>query len=96
MNLTENSVISFTPDDGWEAVFIVPAADDPNIQLQGWTEPVIGWAVVVDLEEDGEGHTETGLEPVLLVEDRYPVTLHWHLASMDQPHPRVRIQRSAG
>lgn len=84
VNLTENSIISFTPDAGWEATF--------TTETETWTEPVIGWAVVLDLIVKG-GREETGLEPVLLVENRFPATLYWHLQDMSDPKPRVQIKR---
>lgn len=68
----KDAVIRFTPDHGWAATITDGHSEE------SWTLPIIGWAVVVnDLEADTDGirEADTGVEPVVLVEERYASVL---------------------
>jgi hypothetical protein len=71
MNLTENSIVSFTPDAGYEACF--------QTETETWRRPVIGWAVVIEVCDPAEDpQHETGIQPVILDEEGDPLTVYWY------------------
>lgn len=100
-------VVSFTPDQDWFAEFAAPLAPgkEPSGGLglltgpdgtrwDSWRIPVIGWAVV---EHHYEGHIELGheraIEPVLLSEDQFPVTMTEYRKDHDMAGVHTRIAR---
>ena len=93
MNLTVDSIVSFTPDHGWIANF--KATDGEN-----WTEPVIGWAVVVKWTNYDERaadscepdcQMETRLQAVVLDEYCYPTVISEYLEGRIQGCQLVSI-----
>lgn len=78
MNPTEG-IVNFTADPHWLVIF--------TTETESWVEPLLGWAVV--RADDGN----TDMEPVILTEGRYPMTIDSVLDGMARPHPKVRIER---
>lgn len=84
MTPLEASITSFTPDHGWTAHF--------TGLKETWTEPVIGWAVVVTYTDDGS--YEQGIRAVVLTEGRYAVTIVDYIEERD-PGLAVRLKRTS-
>lgn len=84
MKLTIGSITSLTVDHGWIAEFTSGG--------ETWTEPVIGWAVVVRWANHGGENAETDLQAVVLAEDRYPVAIREYVDDVPGPNtPTVRL-----
>ena len=101
-------VTGISPAEGWEAQFAVRLAGDQE-PLPGdvaapdgsrwrmWSEPVIGWAVVLKHYEGAmySGH-ESRIEPVLLAEDAYPVVMSDYQDERKHLRLHTRLVRAGG
>lgn len=60
MRFANESTVSFTPDHSgtWAVRFTAHG--------HSWTEPVVGWAVVVTNPDDGEEGASTQVQPVVI------------------------------
>jgi hypothetical protein len=76
MQYAEQQVISFTLDPTGRVVEITSAGDQ---SAEPKTLPLIGWAVVSQPSEPGGG-ARTSLEPVVLEDDQFAVTMSSLLA----------------
>jgi hypothetical protein len=90
-----DQVISFTPDHGWTAEFSMLVADAVAHGTDLADVPVIGWAVV---ERHYEGMLDGGhdreIQPVLLAEGEYPVTMREYVMDHNMDGVHTQITRS--
>jgi hypothetical protein len=77
MQYADQQVISFTLDPTDRIVELTAAGDPPT---DTWTVPLIGWAVVSQ-PSDPQGGARTSLDPVVLQDDQFAVTLSSILAA---------------
>ena len=77
MHYADQQVISFTLDPTDRVVEFTAAGDKTP---DSWTVPLIGWAVVSQ-PFDPQGGAHTDLDPVILENDQYAVTLSRYLSA---------------
>jgi hypothetical protein len=75
----DQQVLSFTLDPTGRVVEFTAAGGEP---ADTWTVSLIGWAVVSQ-PFDPQGGAHTSLEPVVLQDDKYAVTLSSILSTQD-------------
>lgn len=87
------AVLSFTPDAEcrWRAEFTTSGADGRGDR--GWAEAVIGWAVVVTFVDTVTGTYSSEIQPVLLDEGRYAISMQRYLDARDQSNLEWRLVR---
>lgn len=76
MTPTIGTVLNMTPAAG--RVSFLADGDDG----EEWTLALVGWAVVVTYVSDDGTEYETGLDAVVIAEDRYPVPLSAHVREL--------------
>ncbi|MFG1844904.1 hypothetical protein [Micromonospora carbonacea] len=87
MNLDTNSVTSFSPTDPdlWEVTF--------TGEVDTWTMPVIGFAVVVTYAGEDGVPSDTRTYPVVLDDSGMPVHVFEYLQEWKAPHPDFKLHR---